>query len=135
MGMAVRPVSLQKHTEVRERTTGYICQYLDPYLWSMEASWDDITDTRGVDESEVAHIIRQMRYEDFLQTPYWRAISKHIKRQAGGECEFCGKAVGLKAHHISYAHHGWEHRHREDLRCMCEQCHEECHRRQSDLTA
>ena len=127
MFTAVIPVNRQAHREIGRTTSSYICRHLDPYLWSMESSWDQIADTRGVDEAEVAHTIRKMSYRDFLQTSYWKAVSRRVKRQAGGKCEICGGGDQLKAHHVSYANHGWEHRHLEDLICLCKKCHEKRH--------
>lgn len=112
---------------VGERTGEYIASYLDPFMWTMTPEWDEITDTTGVDESEVAHVILQMKYSEFLETPYWSSISREVKRRAGEQCQKCGSESDLVVHHTRYNHHGWEHLHMDDLCCLCRRCHEAEH--------
>lgn len=69
-----------------------------------------------------------MDYRDFLKTPYWKAISLNVKRKSKfvcGECKEKGKH--LNVHHKTYEHHGSEHKHLEDLECICEECHRKVH--------
>lgn len=69
-----------------------------------------------------------MDYKSFLKTWYWRAISRHIRYKHDFTCYQCGKKGGnLHVHHLSYEHHGEEHRYLEDLVLLCDNCHKEIH--------
>lgn len=115
---------------IGERTRDYITAHLDPFMWTIRPGWGEVADTSGVDESEVAHVIRQMGYGEFLQTPYWHAVADKVKERAGNRCERCGGEIDLKAHHTTYAHHGWEHLNLDDMVCLCRRCHDIVHGRQ-----
>lgn len=106
-----------------DRTYQYIMQHLDPFVWNKNPDWGPVRDTCGVDEDEVAEMIEELPYWQFLQTTYWKSIRREVIRQAGGECELCGDHDGLDAHHTTYEHHGREHRHMGDLMCLCRECH------------
>ena len=72
-------------------------------------------------------IILHMPYEDFLKTPYWKAIAKYVKGRDYNRCVKCGNKKGLHVHHKTYQHHGDELHHLDDLTCVCRQCHREIH--------
>lgn len=72
--------------------------------------------------------LRSMDYSQFLQTPYWRAVSWYVKENYP-KCEICiTSSVGpLEVHHRTYAHRGDEWRHLDDLMVLCRTCHEKQH--------
>lgn len=41
--------------------------------------------------------------------------------------EYTSSKEGLNVHHNSYAHHGQEHKHLEDLVVLCNNCHKKFH--------
>lgn len=68
--------------------------------------------------------VKDMAYDDFLQTPYWKIISYYKKYTVGFKCEVCGAIKDLQTHHKSYKHHFLEHLWYEcDLECLCKNCH------------
>lgn len=71
--------------------------------------------------------IKNMPYEDFLKTPYWRAVSEKKRRQSNFKCQMCNDETFLQVHHRSYENHGLEHLHLEDLIVLCKKCHEKFH--------
>lgn len=72
--------------------------------------------------------IVSLDYNQFLATPYWRAISWFIKRSSYKQCRRCGKRGGiLHVHHKTYKNHGDELHHLEDLVCLCNNCHKVIH--------
>ncbi len=109
------------------RTYQYIMQHLDPFVWNKNPDWESVRNTCGVDEDEVAEMIDELPYWQFLQTSYWKAIRGEVLRRAGQQCEVCGNTEGLDAHHSTYKHHGREHRHLQDLKCLCHRCHQKEH--------
>lgn len=82
---------------------------------------------RNLGSEVVTHILK-MKYSDFLETFYWRAVSLHVKDEAGRTCSICGQRGGyLDVHHNTYQHHGDEMNHLEDLTCVCRECHKKIH--------
>ena len=71
--------------------------------------------------------IREMKYQDFLKTPYWKAISEKKKRQANWKCELCNSQQGLQTHHKTYENHGSELYNLQDLIVLCHKCHDKFH--------
>ena len=67
-----------------------------------------------------------MSYKDFLNTPYWKAISAYLKIKRG-KCEKCGSETELHTHHKTYEHHGTEIFNLNDLICLCKECHRKFH--------
>jgi len=84
-----------------------------------------------------------MTYRDFLTTPLWRETAARIRWRAGNRCERCGAADRpLVIHHDGYRFTnrpnapwwvppGWL-PDDNDLRCICEECHEFHHGRGRD---
>ena len=76
---------------------------------------------------EVKSRIQNMDYQDFLKTPYWKAIALYVKESAGKKCSMCGATKTLEVHHLTYDNHGDELHHLDDLTCICRKCHENLH--------
>lgn len=71
-------------------------------------------------------VLRSLKYDEFLKTKYWMAISRMVK-DAAGECEECGATDNLHVHHLTYDNHGNEHNNLGDLKCLCRDCHLKAH--------
>lgn len=99
-------------------------QSLMPYGWA-----------RNTEGKEIASQLKALPYQDFLHTPYWDAISAEIKRKANYKCSLCGSSSALNVHHKTYAHHGNEFYHLEDLICLCKDCHYKFHKKEEDSHA
>lgn len=65
----------------------------------------------------------QKKYEDFLQTDYWKMVREIKLQQSENKCQVCGSKSNLNVHHNTYAHHGKEHLHLADLVVLCKDCH------------
>lgn len=76
---------------------------------------------------EIATKIKLMSYHDFLQTPYWKAISVFMKI-TDKKCEICGSKFDLYTHHKTYENHGYEILHLKDLQVVCGVCHSRIHK-------
>ena len=63
------------------------------------------------------------RYENYLKTDYWKAVSVEVKKRAGYRCQVCNSQMDLVAHHRCYDHRGKELEHLDDLICLCVRCH------------
>lgn len=111
-----------------DRTYKFIMKFLDPYLWGYNPGWEEMMGMSGVDYSEVKNIIRQMRYEEFLQTSYWKAVREKVMEESDGKCDICGDEA-TDVHHTTYENHGREHDHLEDLISVCSSCHSDLHDR------
>ena len=74
---------------------------------------------------EASRVLRSLKYEEFLKTGYWKAISMLIRKC--GKCELCGSTENLHVHHKTYENHGYEHLHLDDLQCLCKECHIKVH--------
>ncbi len=73
-----------------------------------------------------SEVLRFLKYDEFLRTKYWMSVSRFV-REKNGKCEECGATTNLHVHHLSYDNHGCEHRHLEDLKCLCKDCHLKAH--------
>lgn len=78
-------------------------------------------------KEEIAEKIKLMGYQEFLRTPYWKAISAYLKI-VKKKCEKCGSKLNLHTHHKTYEHHGYEVLHLEDLEVVCSNCHCKMHK-------
>ena len=75
-------------------------------------------------------VLRKMPYDEFLKTPYWAAVSEHVKSLRPW-CVLCTEPLAgpLRVHHRTYVHRGDEWRHLEDLSVICDPCHSWHHQR------
>lgn len=73
---------------------------------------------------------RDMEYfTEFLRSSYWTTISDFLRRQwrrYRDQCLRCGTNYPdiFDVHHKSYANHGREHEHLDDLEVICRRCHQ-----------
>ena len=67
------------------------------------------------------------RYQDYLQTPWWRQVRGYILRRADYRCERCRRPdrfdadTWLEVHHLTYQRLGNEYV--QDLIVLCNHCH------------
>lgn len=80
-----------------------------------------------VDKRIIKEEIQNTPYTEFLKTAYWRIIAAKVKKSAKSRCQLCGSPQRLAVHHRSYANHGDEAHHLEDLVCLCKSCHSKFH--------
>lgn len=86
-------------------------------------------------ESTLTRIIRplaedlpRLKYREFLKTDYWRSVRKVMYKCRGRRCSRCDVSYGkIDVHHLSYANHGNELLHLEDLILLCRVCHGKAH--------
>ena len=64
----------------------------------------------------------KLRYHNFLKTPYWKTISRHMRFKFKN-CQFCGGTGYLQVHHKKYDDLGKEHFDLSDLVVLCKSCH------------
>lgn len=81
----------------------------------------------NVNWAVISNYIKDMDYEDFLSTPYWKAIAAHTKYKAGYRCQVCNSSAFLATHHRNYGIHGREHAHLNELIVLCKHCHQKFH--------
>lgn len=119
--------------KVQENTFHYLENYLHP-----DRKWDkEITPKQRINQIRYANVnwevvsdhIKGMDYQNFLKTPYWKAIAAHIKYRAGYRCQLCNSAKNLVTHHRDYGIHGFEHAHMLELIVLCNDCHSKFHNR------
>lgn len=69
--------------------------------------------------------LRSLPYQEFLLTPYWLAVSTHVKDNHPW-CVLCTEPLSgpLEVHHRTYLHRGSEWEHLEDLTVLCHECHD-----------
>lgn len=85
-------------------------------------------------KKETVEALKKMKYEDFLQTDYWKMVSEQARINAHYKCQLCGcKDKKLNVHHNTYEHRGEEFKHMEDLVCLCEDCHNYFHSKRQIL--
>jgi hypothetical protein len=74
--------------------------------------------------------LREMPYQDYLVSPWWR-LRRHARlNKADGKCERCRKVVKIAdVHHVNYDRKGAERD--SDLEVACRDCHRKLHHEES----
>ena len=118
---------------IRQNTEAYIDTFID-----INRFWNNsISTSRKIKElsrynvswDDIAIYIRYfVAYEDFLFTPYWKAIAEKTKQDAGYKCQICNSNKNLATHHKTYKHHGYELFYmKDDLVVLCDRYHKKFH--------
>ena len=82
---------------------------------------------RTILDSYTKEALRAMPYPEFLESDYWRTVRKIVLSRDKHRCTDCATDRNLQVHHLSYRHHGAEHRNLKDLVTLCRPCHEKRH--------
>ena len=69
--------------------------------------------------------LRQMPYQEYLQTPEWQTTRKRALKRAGYRCQLCNSNGCLHVHHNDYSRLGEEDN--VDLVVLCATCHARYH--------
>lgn len=85
----------------------------------------------AVGEDELPRLARahKLNYTTFLDTLYWKAVARQVKKLAGDKCVKCHSINSLRVHHLNYNHRWKEHLHLDSLECLCGMCHHQQHQR------
>jgi len=67
-------------------------------------------------------------YQEYLETPLWKAIRKRVFGIKGKCCEGCGSLVGIQVHHSVYSQRVFRGETLNGLRVVCRLCHERIHK-------
>ena len=127
---------LQRYNAIPDDLTGkYIKKYLIPLgeedIKIFEFDSDTFLNITDIDNNRGAEYIKQMKYKDFLFTPYWLMISDYVKTKLhNNKCNKCGVSTHLQTHHLTYDRHGYEHTKdvmENDLVVLCSLCHKKAH--------
>lgn len=128
--ICTKELELKQTLDIQNNTKTYIDIFLNPEIsWKKGVSnYAKIRDLNLIVDKEIIYdYINDMSYYDFLETPYWKAISEKVKIKANYRCQLCNSNIGLNTHHRCYDNHGDELHHMEDLICICEECHNNHH--------
>jgi 5-methylcytosine-specific restriction endonuclease McrA len=74
--------------------------------------------------------LKEMDYNDYLQTPEWQDTRKSALRRSGYACQLCSSNGELHVHHKTYERLGYEHQ--NDLIVLCADCHAKFHNKVVD---
>lgn len=69
--------------------------------------------------------LKRMKYEDYLQTPEWKAKREEILDRDEHRCRLCNTTEKLRVHHRTYIRLGDEDP--NDLTTLCDDCHKNFH--------
>jgi len=82
---------------------------------------------------EISNELRIMEYKDFLNTHYWKIISRYV-RYRQEKCQLCGSKNNLNVHHKDYKERGKEYLNWESsLILLCKGCHAKFHDKMEEL--
>lgn len=76
-----------------------------------------------INKEILAQKLKQLTYDQFLQTAYWFGVASKAKSLAGMRCQICNGANDLNVHHRTYDTHGYEHLFMNDLVVLDNNCH------------
>ncbi len=90
-----------------------------------------LVDSRSTEQQKNAAYrrMKNMPYQDFLKTAYWKTIRDYVVHRHNGNCQSCLSSRAIDVHHRTYRNHGREHINLGDLMPVCRQCHEILHER------
>lgn len=72
--------------------------------------------------SKCLHLLKTMKYEDYLQTEHWIHFKNEFLKWAGFKCQVCGETEkSIHVHHKTYENKGRETF--NDVAALCEVCH------------
>jgi 5-methylcytosine-specific restriction endonuclease McrA len=121
-----------------QRTQNFIFDFLDPFAtWATKNEkerWERLI--KGADKINyeyVRNFIRKRPYEEFLKTPYWKAIAGKVRVKFGYKCILCSSSQKISIHHKTYENHGDELRNLDDLIVLCGECHAKFHDKLEDV--
>lgn len=69
--------------------------------------------------------LKEMPYQDYLQTPEWKARAEGVKERWQWKCALDSRHKAEHAHHRTYDRRGREHT--DDLIALCADCHKRFH--------
>ena len=125
---------IKNQITISNNTEYYIDTYLDPFSsWNKDANLRQAFykiegDFYKCNVGEIEDFIKNMSYDEFLETPFWKAISYFVKYRSKFKCEVCNSNEKLVTHHKTYENHGKEIScFKDDLICLCSNCHEKYH--------
>lgn len=75
---------------------------------------------------EINHA-KGLSYHEFLISKYWFNVREKVMKRDGFQCVCCHSKNNLQVHHMDYKHHGFEHKHLNDLTTVCNDCHKIVH--------
>lgn len=86
----------------------------------------DHNEARNLFSKTIFDDTKYMSYDKYLQTNYWKSLSKEAKERDWNKCKICNSTEKLEAHHRNYENR-WDkrNRHKElsDLITLCNKCH------------
>lgn len=122
---------IDRLSKIWQNTDDYLLEYLDPERhWKNKVPYYkrfELIKNAIVDWEVIKDYIKDMDYYEFLETPYWKAVSAKVKAKAKYKCQICNSSENLCVHHRSYSSHGDEVHNLEDLICICNDCHTKYH--------
>jgi len=71
--------------------------------------------------------LKAMPYGEFLESGYWRYVRMLVLKRDRFRCQKCSAPNRLQVHHLTYAHHGEEHKFLNELLTLCDTCHQDAH--------
>ncbi len=126
-----KKIVMENQIAIQKNTIYYIENYLNTNMaWSTETTPKQRINMiihTNVNWEAISEHITGMDYQEFLNTPYWKAIAAHTKYKAGYRCQVCDKRENLATHHRNYDIHGREHAHMQELTVLCDDCHSKFH--------
>jgi 5-methylcytosine-specific restriction endonuclease McrA len=111
-----------------------IASFLEGYRIVCEPCREQIFAERKVEDARIRQVrtrrvdqLRKMPYQEYLQTPEWKARRLRHLKSVGYRCQICNASgKTLNVHHRTYIRRGEELY--QDLVVLCEDCHETFHR-------
>lgn len=77
--------------------------------------------------NDIETIFKNMPYQLFLISPYWKIIRNYKKLITGNKCQLCSNTKYLHVHHNNYKNKGLEYKNLDDLIVLCNVCHAKFH--------
>jgi hypothetical protein len=75
--------------------------------------------------SEEVRRLKNMPYQEYLQSDHWKTTSRKMMRKSNFRCQLCSSKGQLNTHHNTYERRGEEEE--NDLVVLCKRCHEKFH--------
>jgi len=125
---------LQTHRLIEKISEDFATyQIIEGHFINVDAVW------RNCDQDYVTNYFRNMKYNDFLKTKYWKSVSGIAKSRIKF-CQLCSSTEKLQTHHTTYDILGRElgkgqndnicdETNLHKLTVLCADCHEGYHKK------
>lgn len=135
----IKKINMENEILNEEEKEKYTDHFIDKYILTISDAQNDtpfknwnsmLSVYNKSNQKRIIQYIKVLKYRIFLNTNYWKIISRYKKYRSAYKCELCNNENNLHVHHKTYDNHGTEINIEvllKDLIVLCKTCHHKFH--------